>query len=151
IFCVILAPLALVAWILPGTKKYWDIWQETFSKLLLMFPIVVAVLAAGRIFAKVVAQDYFGALPNIFAPIHAGAAHLFGGFPSFFAVDLGPGITFFVIVIGFFGPYWFLPKTFQWGGNFLKSISGVVNDRSKGLFDRPRNYLNERKKSLGEE
>src|SRR5581483_11536672 len=37
ILLVILAPVALIAWIMPGTEKYWDLWKNNFSKLLLMF------------------------------------------------------------------------------------------------------------------
>jgi len=94
ILCVMLVPLALLAWILPGTERYWKLWRETFTKLLLMFPLIVGILAAGKIFAKAVATPGDGGL-----------------------------LVFFLILIGVFAPYIILPKTFQWGGAIMGSLS----------------------------
>jgi len=112
IFCVILAPIALATWVLPGTSSYWKLWHETFSKLLLMFPMIVGIIAAGRIFAWVAGD----------------------------AGDNGT-ISFFIIVICVFAPYVILPKTFQWGGRALGNLAGSLNDRSKGMFDKGREGL----------
>ncbi|HET7529226.1 MAG TPA: hypothetical protein VFJ84_03300, partial [Candidatus Saccharimonadales bacterium] len=37
ILLVILAPIAFVAWVMPGMDKYWTMWRTQFTKLLLMF------------------------------------------------------------------------------------------------------------------
>lgn len=120
ILCMVLVPIALASWILPGTQKYWKFWHETFSKLLLMFPLIIAVIASGRIFAYIAGQG----------TSNEGLAN-------------GTVIKFVMIIVGVFAPYWLLPKTFQWGGRALGNISGAINDRSKGLIDRPRKYASE--------
>ncbi len=48
---VILSPLAFIAWILPGTEKYFKLWWQNFSKLLLMYPMIILLIEAGRIMA----------------------------------------------------------------------------------------------------
>lgn len=53
LLCILIIPLALVAWVLPGTERYWKLWRETFVKLLVMFPMIMALIAAGRIFGTV--------------------------------------------------------------------------------------------------
>ncbi|MBI3624455.1 hypothetical protein HY218_02360 [Candidatus Saccharibacteria bacterium] len=54
----ILAPLAIILFILPNTQKAWNLWWDSFIKALLMFPIIAAFIAAGRVFARVsVATD----------------------------------------------------------------------------------------------
>lgn len=53
----ILAPIAIAMYILPNTQKFWKLWWESFSKALLMFPIIAAFIASGRVFAKVAATD----------------------------------------------------------------------------------------------
>lgn len=115
VFCMILAPIALIAWILPGTQKYFNLWWDTFVKLLIMFPLIIALIAAGRIFAEIASSS-------------SGDAGL---------------IDFMAVVLGFFGVYFLLPKTFQWGGRLLGNVAGSVNN-NRGLIERPKKLLQDR-------
>lgn len=53
ILMVILAPVAIVAYILPNTQRIYKLWWESFSKALMMFPLIAAFIASGRVFAAV--------------------------------------------------------------------------------------------------
>lgn len=81
VFLVLVAPFAIACYILPNTQKVYKLWWDTFSKALLMFPIIMGFIAVGRVFAKVSSADrglldqiilmvaYFGpyfALPTAF-------------------------------------------------------------------------------------
>lgn len=50
---LILAPVAIVMYIMPNTQKYYKIWWENLIKALLMFPIIEAMIAAGYIFSRI--------------------------------------------------------------------------------------------------
>ncbi|HSX06243.1 MAG TPA: hypothetical protein VLG92_00815 [Candidatus Saccharimonadia bacterium] len=50
---VIFAPIAIVCSILPNTQKAWKLWWDSFSRGLLMFPIIASFIALGRVFAAV--------------------------------------------------------------------------------------------------
>jgi hypothetical protein len=65
IVLLVLAPLALVAWILPGTQKYWDAWWKLFIRLLLMFPLIMVLIASGKIFASLMKDNPNAATPLI--------------------------------------------------------------------------------------
>lgn len=119
IFLVIFAPLAIIAYILPNTQKYWKFWWESFSKLLLVFPLIMAFIAIGRAVA-IVTKDL--------ATVGNNANDLVGSA---------------VIFIGYFGPYFFIPKLFSMAGGAFGAITGMVNDRSRGGFDRLRNARKE--------
>lgn len=126
---LVLSPLALVAWILPGTQKFWKIWWESFSKLLLMFPMIVVLIAGGRIVAYIAAQ----------------ASGVDPATSDLFSDSLVGDITFLAIItIGYFGPFFLIPKTFQLAGSAFGNITGMVNDRSRGVFDRLRKGRQER-------
>jgi hypothetical protein len=99
IACIILMPLALVAWILPGTQKYFRILWDNFLRALLLFPIIVALLYLGRVFAWVVGVG--------------------GGEPGI--------LDFLAIIVGFFGPLFLLPRAFRWGGTIISTASGAIN------------------------
>jgi hypothetical protein len=58
--CIIMAPLAIAAYVLPGTKKVWDFWQNTFITALLMFPIVMAFIATGSALSSVLGATNTG-------------------------------------------------------------------------------------------
>lgn len=65
--CIITAPLAVAAYILPTTQKVWDFWRDAFVSALMVFPIVSAFLAVGRIVAAV-AGSQSGAI-GLLAPV----------------------------------------------------------------------------------
>ncbi len=115
---LIISPLALVAWILPGTEKWWKMWWDSYFKLLLVYPIILGLLATGRVLASVVAgvgadSESFSAFDNI--------------------------INFFFVIACVFGPFYLIPKTFQLAGGVFQTLTGTINNKSKGAFDRLRN------------
>lgn len=116
IFMVLLAPFAIACYILPNTQKVYKLWWETFSKGLLMFPIIMGFIAVGRVFARVAGEGGGGLLDQL------------------------------VMVIAYFGPYFALPAAFRLAGGAIATISGVANDRSRGVFDRLKKGRQERMK-----
>lgn len=56
IVLIALAPLAIAFWILPGTNGLWNMWWKTFSRLLLMYPLIMLLFAGGTISAILLAS-----------------------------------------------------------------------------------------------
>lgn len=124
---IITAPVALVAFILPNTQKLYHIWWESFSKALLMFPLIAGLIASGRVFS---------AVANSQATSQGSSLNgLFFGFAAF---------------ASYFAPYFLIPATFKLAGGALRQIGGFVNDRSRGGFDRLRTRRGERRKKMAE-
>jgi hypothetical protein len=59
IFLVLASPLAFVAGLLPNTERYFKQWFTAFLRLLAMYPIIMAMFAAGKI-ASVILQKVGG-------------------------------------------------------------------------------------------
>ncbi|MCA9331779.1 hypothetical protein KC968_02455 [Candidatus Saccharibacteria bacterium] len=53
---MILAPVAILSWIFPGNDKLWKLWWQSFSKLLMLFPLIMLLIAVGRAFAVLVSN-----------------------------------------------------------------------------------------------
>ncbi len=138
ILSLIFAPLALAFWILPGTSKYWKLWYETFTKLLIMFPLIIAMIAAGRIFAKI-------STSSTLTDVDVGMFALWPG-AVFGEVDASFGIlkTLFIFV-GFFAPFFLISKTFALGGQALGALANVANGASQGLSGKGRKALEGRR------
>lgn len=117
---VLLAPLAILAWIFPGNDAPWKLWRLTFTKLLLMFPLIMVLIGAGRIAATII-------------PSQQGSNGLF---------------TQLLVIIAYVLPYFFIPLTFKFAGSFFANIAGFVNDRSKGFFDKQREHRAKERKEL---
>lgn len=111
ITCIMIAPLAIASYVLPGTQKLWEFWKKTFTTTLLMFPIVMLFLGSGR------------ALSNV---IGAGS-------PDSKAASI-------LAVMVFFAPYFMLPFAFKMAGGLMSTIFSIANDRSRGIFDRPKKF-----------
>ena len=125
ILLVILAPLALIAWILSANDKsdrLWKQWSSNFTKLLMMYPLIMGMIAAGRIFAYIVAHDND---PTAILTPHLAVAHL-GPLPVPYIATVTDFAGLVIVLIAFFGPYFLLPKAFSWGGTFMAVAAGAV-------------------------
>lgn len=108
---IILAPLAIISYVLPNTQKVWKLWWDAFSKGLLMFPIIVAFIALGRVMAATITAN-----------------------PS-------PGpLDSFIAFLAYFAPYFLIPATFKFAGAAIGHVGGFVNDKGRGGFDRLKKY-----------
>lgn len=119
------SPIAILSWIFPGNDKLWKLWWSSFSKLLLMFPMVMALIASGRIFA--------GATNSI--------------------TDVSTGESLLNVIIKFTAyvvPYAFIPLTFKAAGGVFGNLVGMANDRSKGAFDRLKKGREKTKGEIGQ-
>lgn len=106
---IILSPVALALWILPGTQKFWTMWWQLFSKLLLMFPLIMILFAAGQIFAA--------SLSNIDESGVVGSVNLI------------------MMVVAFFAPLFLIPATFKAAGGIFGQISGFISGGGKKISD----------------
>jgi hypothetical protein len=57
IMLILLSPLALLAYVLPNTQRAFRFWWEAFSRALLMFPLIAALIATGRVVATISLQS----------------------------------------------------------------------------------------------
>src|SRR5690606_1638413 len=115
---VLLAPLAILSWIFPGNDGLWKLWWNTFSKLLMMFPLIMIILGAGRIAAHLIDISGGGTGQSIVNPLLK--------------------LTAYVL------PYMFIPLAFKFAGGVFANLAGMVNDREKGIFDRIKKNRGER-------
>jgi hypothetical protein len=112
IILIVLAPVAIACYILPGTQKGWKFWYDNFIGLMLMFPIVVMIIAAGHIFAAISFNS---------AKTASGGTQL---------VDQAMGL------IAWFGVYFTIPMAARFATGIIGNVAGFVNDRHRGAFDR---------------
>lgn len=114
IMLMIMAPVALIAYVLPNTEKIYRMWWESFTKALLMFPLIAAFIAAGRVFASI-------ALTN--------------------GQDLFSQLT---ALVAYFGPYFAIPLTFRMSGSIMGGVGNFMNQRAQPAFGRLSKYRGEK-------
>lgn len=123
---ILTAPIAIVAYVLPNTKKIYDLWWDSLSKALLMFPIISALVAIGRVFSYV---------SNSAANTNSGS--------------VSSGVQHIIGYIAYFAPYFLIPYTLKFAGGALGRLGGMVNDKSRGGFNRLSGFrANQQKKRL---
>lgn len=111
---IIVAPLAFVAMILPGTNGLFTKWRKLFTGLLILFPLIMLLLYGGMLISHIILFTYdpnAGDLERIFVVIIAAIAATAGviAMPTAFNALLG--------VVG-------------------KVTAGRLNNPNKGLVDR---------------
>lgn len=109
ILALIFVPVALILWILPGsgTQRLWKLWLDNFTKALLMFPLVVMLVAGGRILAYVAGTQGNGTFLNLL-----------------------------IVLVGFFGPLFILPRAFRWGGSAMQFAGNMATSISKPITEK---------------
>lgn len=109
VLVILASPIFIAAEILPGTRKVGAFGKDTFLTALAMFPIVEAFVSSGKIVASVE---------------EASSSNAF--------------LKAAVVVIAYVVPYFLLPLAFRMAGGLVSTVTGMVNDRSRGGFDRLR-------------
>jgi len=51
-----------------------------------------------------------------------------------------------LIITAYIAPFLFIPAVFKWSGSVLGNLSGMMNNRTKGVFDRNRNFRSNTRK-----
>jgi len=110
ILLVALAPLAFVAWILPNTQKYFQLWQNTFTTMLVMFPLVALLFAGSKLAANIVLTT--------------------ANTPE--GIDLFSAIAALSMM---FIPLFGIPFIVKFSGGIIGRVAGIVNSPNKGPFD----------------
>ncbi len=114
---IMMAPFAIACYILPNTQKGWTIWKDGLLSVLIVFPIISAIIAIGRVFS--------------ITAFNSNAAYNGPG---------GQTVNQLIAVIAYFAPYFLISMAFRLAGGFIGTVGGMVNDRSKGAFDRLKNF-----------
>lgn len=104
---VIFAPFAIACYVLPGTQKAWGFWKDTFISMLIVFPIISAMIAMGRVFAVVMYNDPAKDVPG-------------------FVSEIGAFIVYFA-------PYFMIPLAFRWAGGAMATVGGLAGNASGGI------------------
>jgi hypothetical protein len=115
---VIISPLAFVAYLLPNTEKYLDKWQDAFTTLLALFPIVGFVFGGSQLAGQIIIQNATSI-----------DVVLFG-----MAVQTAPLVL--------------TPLLVKFSGGLAGRVAGMVNNPNKGIIDRTRNFADEKAKQF---
>lgn len=94
---IVIAPLAIACYILPGTEKYFRTWYDLFLKTLLVYPIIAVIFALSDVFASIIFSNNTGGL--------TGVAQIVTG----------------IVVI--YAPLFLIPFAFKFAGGALSRIA----------------------------
>lgn len=110
IILVVVSPLAMVAYLLPGTEKWFEKWKDALLTMLIFFPAFSLVFGGAQLASAVILQNA----------------------SSIFVVLLGFGVQVAPLAI--------VPLILKLSGGILGKFAGIVNDKNRGLLDRTRNF-----------
>ena len=111
---VIIAPLAMVAYLLPNTEKWFDKWRGLFMTMLIFFPAFSLVFGAAQFAGLMIIQN---------------------------ADDINTILLGMAVQIA---PLAITPLLLKLSGSLLGKVAGIINDPSRGFKDRAKNWSRER-------
>lgn len=111
--CVILSPFAFVAFILPGTQKYFEKWKDIFQTMLLMYPMFSILFGGSQLAGYLIAQN----ADRLEVLLIAMFVHM--------------------------APLVITPFLIKFSGSLLGRFAGIVNNPTRGVLDSAKNYARE--------
>jgi hypothetical protein len=123
IMLVIVSPVPILMYMLPNTEAYFNKWRKMLIQLLMMYPLIVLLFAAGKVFGIILQQPDFKIAGDGVSDQVAQAIRVI--------------LQFLVYIV----PLVFLPATF--------AASGSVMGRAYGWFNNK--AIQPRAKRLGED
>jgi hypothetical protein len=106
VLLLILAPIAILAWIFPANAKLWGIWKESFFKLVFLYPLIMLLVSIGKGFALIASEIRFNQIDS------GGEEVMYSSF----------GISLIIILTAYIAPYFFIPSTFRMAGSAFGTI-----------------------------
>lgn len=116
VVCILLAPLAIAAYILPNTNKLANFWWNTFISMMLLYPIATGLIALCKVLGMITANNEGDGSGGVFATISG--------------------------VILYFLGYALFPVAFRLSGGLMSAIYNLGSDKSGGAFKFLRNVRN---------
>ncbi len=107
---IVASPLALAAWVLPNTEAFFSRWLSTLVKLMLMYPIIMALLS--------VAADVGALIPN-----STGGSTL-----ADIGNSLAASVIKLLVLAACFGA---VPATFKWAGGAMSAAYEQIGSLTK--------------------
>ncbi|MGO3702101.1 MAG: hypothetical protein ACTJG2_02860 [Candidatus Saccharimonadales bacterium] len=107
---VMISPIAFVAFVLPGTQKYFDRWKDIFQTMLFLYPIFAVLFGGAQLAGYIIAQN--ADRPEVI---------LLAMF-----VQLAPLII--------------TPFLIKFSGGLLSKFAGMINNPTRGVGDRAKNW-----------
>ncbi len=127
VMMVIISPLAFVAYLLPNTEGLFKKWWGLFKSLLLLFPIISFIFASSAL-ASVI-------LTNVSNTSEGEAP---GDLASFAMSVMAAAVSII--------PLFITPILMKVTTGALGQITGMVNNKNRGLIDRSKNYARDKQK-----
>lgn len=114
---IIMAPLAIAAYVFPGGEKLWKFWKTTLITTLLMYPLIMGFIGAGAAMSYIMPKE-----------------------------NLSDGTTSMSLlaIMVYFAPFFMLPFAFKLAGGLMTTIFSFANDKNRGMFDRLKKYRGEK-------
>lgn len=141
VLIVILAPLALICYILPNTEKLFKKWVKLFEAMLVLYPICSLCVGGGQFVGGILAsaaQSLNGtsSIAVSFASIASSNASTFAAF------DSGTGFALAAMIVQVL-PFFFIPVLLKGSlaglGNIGAKLSGLGSKLGRGATNKIRN------------
>ncbi len=117
---IITAPLAITMWAIPSLDNWAGRWWKMFVQMLMVYPYIMGLFALGEFASLLILITNPSDSSN---PI--------------------PGLTAIALLAA---PLFMLPTVFKMASSTLGNLTGMINNKGKGIFDRGSNWGKDRAK-----
>ncbi len=112
----IVSPLAFVAYVLPGTREYFEKWRKAFTTLLVFFPLFAMLFGGSQLAGTAIINTSETVQPAMKLPV------------------VLIGLATMVV------PLILTPLLVRFSSGLLGQIANIANSRNRGLVDRAQNW-----------
>lgn len=131
VFLIIISPVAIVCYVLPGTEKYFKQWFDLFLKTLMIYPIIAIIFAMSNVLAAILLTNASGSAASAFTNPATAFQSAFT-FAQTETSDASGVVKLLVAIIVIYAPLALIPFSFKLAGGAIGQIANVANKQASG-------------------
>ncbi len=140
VFLIIISPVAIVCYVLPGTEKYFKQWFDLFLKTLMIYPIIAVIFAMSNVLAAILLTNASGSAASAFTNPASAFQSAFT-FAQTETSDASGVVKLLVAIIVIYAPLALIPFSFKLAGGAIGQIANVANKQASGSAAGLRNRI----------
>lgn len=121
-FLVVVSPVAIAAYILPGTEKYFQKWLDLFIKTLMVYPIIMIIFAISNTLGIILLRDASGQVGGSF---YLNPGSLLSN-PIVAQSDAAGTVKYILAIFVVYAPLALIPFAFKLAGGAMGAIMGAA-------------------------
>lgn len=132
VFLIVVSPVAIACYVLPGTEKYFKQWLDLFTRTLMVYPIIAVIFAMSNVLGAILLSSAAGG-----SGAAVMTASMVDNFDRFAQTSDAIGtVQIIAAILVLYAPLVLIPFSFKLAGGAMSAVMNAASGRAANLAGR---------------